>query len=266
VIRDRNFLLGALGFRFGVSGPHAARTMMLTELRLLFERLSPEATTADYIKAVVADNVLMKPTKVARELTLRHLSSLYGLNVANPLFRALRRLWIVDESVQPMLALCVALARDPLLSGTQELIQNKSVGSFVAREDFEAIIAQSNPNRFSPVSLKSFAQNVSGTWSAAGYLVGRFKKIRTKPIIGPANITFCLFLGYLEGLTGQRLFVSKWINLLGISPQEVEALTNIAANRGYLVYLHAGGVKEVRFPDYLSASEEKILMELTHVV
>jgi hypothetical protein len=266
VIRDRNFLLSALGFRFGASGPHAARTMMLTELRLLFERLSPEATAADYVQAVVADNVLMKPTKVARELTLRHLSSLYGLNVANPLFRTLRRLWVADEATQPMLALCVALARDPLLSGTQELIQNKSIGSYLIRQDFEVILARFNSNRFSPASLKSYAENVSGTWSAAGYLIGRLRKVRSAPNIGPANIALCLFMGYLEGLTGQRLFASKWINILGISSEEVEALTNIAASRGYLVYLHAGGVKEVRFPDYLSASEEKIRMELTHVV
>ncbi|EXI67484.1 MAG: hypothetical protein AW08_02040 [Candidatus Accumulibacter adjunctus] len=31
----RQTLLARLGFRFGIDGPHAARTMMLGELRLL---------------------------------------------------------------------------------------------------------------------------------------------------------------------------------------------------------------------------------------
>ena len=69
-------------------------------------------------------------------------------------------------------------------------------------------------DRFSPASLKSFAQNVNGSWTAAGFLNGRLRKTRSVPLVTPVNVVFCLFLGHLEGLSGQRLFTSQWMNLL----------------------------------------------------
>lgn len=92
-------LLARLGFRFGINGPHAARTMMLDDLRLLLSHTPAKASRADYVAAIVADNVLGKATKKARELALRHLGTLYGLDGANSIFRALRRLWHVQSMV-----------------------------------------------------------------------------------------------------------------------------------------------------------------------
>jgi hypothetical protein len=37
---------------------------------------------------------------------------------------------------------------------------------------------------------------------------------------------------------------------------ELEALANSASHRGLLVFMNAGGVKEVRFPGYLTPEEE----------
>ena len=85
-------------------------------------------------------------------------------------------------------------------------------------------------------------------------------------MVTPANVAFCLFLGHLEGLSGQRLFTSSWMNLLPGSPGELEALANSAFHRGLLVFLNAGGIKEVRFPDYLTPEEEKLCQEVSHVV
>lgn len=123
---ERQALLTQLGFRFGLNGPHAARTMMLEDMRLLMAHVPADATRADYATAVVNDNVLGKPTKKARELALRHLTTLYALDPANPIFRALRRLWLLDEVAQPMLAITVALARDPLLSATPMVSSSSS--------------------------------------------------------------------------------------------------------------------------------------------
>ena len=75
---ERQALLEQLGFRFGINGPHAARTMMLDDLRVLFSHTSPDAQRADFVRAVVSENVLGKPTKNARELALHHLIALYG--------------------------------------------------------------------------------------------------------------------------------------------------------------------------------------------
>lgn len=259
-------LLSKLGFRFGLNGPHAARTMMLDDLRVLLAHTSPQATRTDYTSAVVDSNVLGKPTRKARELALRHMATLYALDPTNPIFRALRRLWALDEDAQPMLALAVALARDPLLRGTQAFFLGQASGMSVPREAVEDFLNTTYPGRFSPASLKSFAQNVAGTWTAAGILHGRIRKTRAAAKSHPESITLMLFLGYLEGRTGQRLFSSDWMSLLGGSLDELEAQANSASHRGLLVFMNAGGVKEVRFPDYLTPEEERIRQEVSHVV
>lgn len=259
-------LLSQLGFRFGTNGPHAARTMMLDDLRVLLAHMPVQATRADYVAAVVDGNVLAKPTRKARELAVRHMATLYGLDPVNPIFRALRRLWPLDEAAQPLLALAVALARDPLLRGTQSFILGQVAGAAVPRDAMETLLSATHPDRFSPASLKSFAQNVSGTWTAAGLLHGRARKTRAVAQPHPESVTLLLFLGYLEGRTGQRLFSSDWTNLLGSSTEELEALANSASHRGLLVFVNAGGVKEVRFPGYLTPEEEQIRQEVSHVV
>jgi hypothetical protein len=255
-----------LGFRFGLNGPHAARTMMLDDLRLLLSHTALDAERADYVSAVVDGNVLGKATRKARELALRHLAALYALDTANPIFRALRRLWALHEAAQPLLALGVALARDPLLRGSQPFILSLAAGIPVSREAVESHLSTTGPDRFSPASLKSFAQNVAGTWTAAGHLHGRVRKTRAVVQAQPESITLLLFLGYLEGRTGQRLFSSDWMNLIDGSPDELEALASSASHRGLLVFMNAGGVKEVRFPGYLTPEEERIRQEVSHVV
>lgn len=258
--------LNSLGFRFGINGPHAARTMMLDELSLLLAHTHTGAKRADFAAAVVAGNLLNKPTRSARELTLRHLSTLYGLDTGNPIFRALRRLWPLSATAQPLLALAVALARDPLLRRTEAFVLAQPVGAVVTREVFETFLQSTFPDRFSPASLRSFAQNVAGTWTAAQLLEGRVRKTRTNPPASPEALAMLLFLGYLEGRSGQRLFGSSWTDLLCIPTEELESLTSSASNRGLLVFMNAGGVKEVRFPGYLTPDEERFRQEAAHVV
>lgn len=260
----RQDLLTQLGFRFGANGSHAARTMMLDELQVLLAAVPQEAPESDYACQVKELNALGKPTKKARELAYRHLVTLYGLDPKLPLFRMFRRLWAADTMAQPVLALVLAIARDPLLAGTQDFILSKNEGQHVSREDLETVLSTSYPDRFSPASLKSFAQNINGTWTSAGYLLGRHRKTRLQPVTTPANVAMCLFMGHLQGMTGQRLFTSSWCKLLPESEQDLEGLANAAYHRGLIIFLNAGGVKEVRFPDSLTTAEEHIRQELSH--
>ncbi|PWF46819.1 hypothetical protein C7C56_015180 [Massilia glaciei] len=240
--------------------------MMLDDLQALFAHVPASAERVDYAEHIISLNVLGKPTKKARELALRHLTTLYGLDPKLALFRALRRLWDVDPAGQPVLALLASLARDPLLKRTQTFILSRSIGAVVNRTDWEERLVADHQDRFSPASLKSFAQNVAGTWTAAGFLCGRVRKSRSNPTLSPVAVAFGLFLGHLEGLSGQRLFASDWINLLPGSPEELEALANSASYRGLLVFLNGGGVKEVRFPDFLTHEEELLRLEGSHVI
>lgn len=250
-----------MGYRLGRSGVHASRTIMLNELNVLFEHTSVEAAREDYRSQVVSFNLLGKPTQKSRVLTFGHLAELYGLDPEIPVFRVFRKLWQLDEDARPVLALTMALVRDPVLSLSEAFILNKAAGDSVKREELESLISTAEPDRFSPATLKSIAQNINGSWTQAGYLQGRSRKIRTLPKVTPANISFALFLGHVEGLSGQRLFASRWVMLLCRSPGELEGLANSAAHRGQIVFLNAGGVKEVRFPGFLTKAEEQWLHE-----
>lgn len=259
-------LLKSLGFKFGQNGVHAARTMMLADLRKLLQHAPSSSTRQEYGNWIVDENLLGKPSSKARELAFRHLSDLYELDLSNPLFRMLLQLWHLNEAAQPMLACLVAQARDPLLRKSRDLVVSKQVGEALRREEMEAMLEKEFPERFSSASLKSFSQNVNGTWTDAGYLAGRKRKHRSTPVLTPEVLTLALFLGYLEGRTGTRLFSSTWISLLPGSIDELESIVKLASDRGLLVFMNAGGVKEVRFPGALTKEEELIRQEVANVV
>ncbi|GAB4406916.1 MAG: hypothetical protein OHK0048_27010 [Rhodoferax sp.] len=123
---------------------------MPDELRQLLAYTEPHVSRADYVKAVVVENVLSKPTRKARELMLRYLRALYSLDTANPIFRALRRLWPLSETSQPMQALAVALARDPLLRTTRDVIVTQPIGAAIAPRDGRARPSASLPRPLQP--------------------------------------------------------------------------------------------------------------------
>lgn len=257
--------LSRLGFKVGINGPHAARTMMLDDLTRLLHLVGPGEPVGAYKEAIIDSNVLGKPTRRARELALRYLKALYALDLECPIYRAMRRLWDCNPLAQPMLALAVSLARDPLLRSTMCFVLSQPVGAKVTREQFMDEVLRANPERFSAASLKSFAQNLAGTWTASGLLQGHRNKVRSQPMATPESVTLLHFLGHLEGRSGGRLFQSEWFNLLGLSMDELESLTNSASHRGLLVFMNAGGVKEIRFPGYLTTEEEQLRLEGLHV-
>ena len=166
-------------------------------------------------------------------------------------------LWPLAEQAQPVLALQLALIRDPLLRLSQEFITEKPLGDQVVREDVEELLKAPDPERFSPASLKSFAQNINGSWTQAGFLEGRSRKTRVAPTLAFPNVVFALFLAYLEGATGERLFQSPWCALLGASEHQLTEHAIAAAQRGIIDFKQSGGITEVRFNDFLTIEEEQ---------
>jgi hypothetical protein len=253
--------LARFGFKFGKGGVHAARTMMLAEVQRLFEVVPDAAQRADYRQAIVDDNLLDKPTVNARKLSFRHLCELYALDPGSCLFRIFRRLWSHQRDAQPVLALQLSLARDALLRISAPIIRDAPPGAQVTREQMEQRFTEWSQGGFSPTSIEAIAQRVNGSWTQAGYLSGHVKKIRARPLITPVNISFGLFLAYLEGRLAQRLFSSDWVLVLDLPEEQLIELTQAAAQRGLLVFRRTGGVMEVRFPDYLSEQEQGWLNE-----
>jgi hypothetical protein len=253
--------LRRFGFKFGKGGAHAARTMMLPELRRLLNAVGAEAQRVDYRTAIVDGNVLAKATLKARTLTFDHLSDLYGLDPNVCLFRVFRHLWYLEEEGRPVLALLSALARDALLRLSAPMILAKKLGEQLTRERTEQVFADWSQGRLSLASVRAIAQRVNGTWTQAGYLTGHVRKRRVAPAITPTAVTFALFLGFLEGRLAQRLFSSDWTRVLDLPEEQLFELTRSAATRGLLVFRRTGGVVEVRFPDYLTKQEQEWLSE-----
>ncbi len=258
----QNNNLEKLGFSVSTSGAHLSRTMMLPELTQLFEFL-PEATTNKeaYFEAIVDDNCLSKRSARTRLLTARHLADLYGLDNAFLLFRALKFFWYRAETARPQLALLLAYARDPILRMSAKHILSTSPGVQIQRQEIEDIISNQFPDRFSEATLKSTAQNINATWTQAGYLTGKVKKIRCMSEPSEAAVCFALLLAYLRGTRGEELFTSEYIQLLDCRPDKALDLIESAARKGWAVFKRVGSVVEVAFPSLINQQEMEWVRE-----
>jgi len=248
--------LTQFGFRFNRGGAHLSRTIMLAELSSLLGYINdPNADKKDYLKAIKADNCLGKRSGKTRELTSRHLVSLYSLDTTDILFRSLLFFWHRDPAGRPLLALLCACVRDSILRATAPFILTLPEGSVVTQEVMAAHIDDMEPGRFSPATLKSTAQNVNGTWTQSGHLQGRIRKIRTRVIPTAANVSYALLLGYLTGARGPALFKTEHARLLDVSFDRAVELAREASHRGWIVFKQVGDIIEVVFPALINEQE-----------
>ena len=242
-------LLAEYGFKFGRNGAHSARSMMIEELKELLFARDETATKQQYEDDIINFNLLHKPTEKSRTLTFRHLVDLYGMSTDIPLFKIFRHWWELSEDAQPILALQLAIARDPILRGSAKVILPLQLGEHVPREIVEQHLAHDDLERFSPASLRSFAQNINGTWTQAGYLEGKAKKFRAQPKATYVNIAYALFLAHCHGLSGQRMFDSFWCKILSQDKEHLFELAHRASLRGLINFKQISEVIEVTFPN-----------------
>ncbi len=255
-------LLIQFGFKFGRNGAHSSRTIMLKEIQALFSNTQTTATLEQYQTEIVDYNCLNKSTENTRKLTYRHLKDLYSLDSQLPLFRVFRQLWTIEPEAQAILALQLAYSRDPLFRMSSDCILSHKLGEQIRREEIEEILKKDDPERFSPASLKSFAQNINSSWTQAGFLKGKTRKIRQIPTISAVNVTFAMFQGHIYGLSGERLFNSPWIKILNTPIDRLQELASAASYRGLIDYKQSGGIIDVRFNDFLQLEEQQLLQQL----
>ncbi len=254
--------LTRFGFRCTRGGAHSARTMMLEDLQLLMAHVNGgDSKREDYVRAIQEDNCLRKRSGKTRKLSTRHLISLYSLDSNTTLFRVLRHLWARDSQGQPMLALLSAYARDNLLRMSAPFLIDIPEGNAVAREDLEAFIDDSEPERFSPATLRSLAQNLNSTWTKSGHLKGRVKKIRSRAQPTAGAVSYALFMGYLKGVRGPALFKTEFAKLLDCPSLRAIELAEEASRKGWIVLKRVGRVIEVLFPDLLTVEEMEWIRE-----
>lgn len=231
-----------IGFRTGEKGTHSSRTMMFSELDALMTAVPEHGTKGDYAEAVVSHNCLRKATTATRRLTLQRLTELYGLDPKVPVFRVQRRLWSAEPSSGPLLALLAALARDPLLLATAQIILPLHEGAEMPRKLMIDSLRSVVGTRLSDATLDKVVRNAASSWSQAGHLRGRTFKVREKVLATPRLVAFALYLGTGAGLRGDDLLTSGWIKTLDCPPSQALDLAIEAKRLGLLDLRVAGDV------------------------
>ncbi len=170
---------------------------MLDELRSLFSNCRPEATRDEYLSAIHEENCLGKRTAATRRLSSQRLSELYALDPEVLLFRVMRRCWYADSNSQAMLALLLALARDPLLRVTARPILRMRPGEELARQQLTDALQREVGGRLSESTLDKVVRNAASSWTQSGHLKGRGRKVRQRVVPTPVTAAYAMFLGFM---------------------------------------------------------------------
>jgi hypothetical protein len=244
------------GFVINQLGAHLGRTIMTDEASLLFSTCAEDTTKTEYRNAIVEDNVLLKRSSSARIETFRRLGQLYSLDPSIKIFRAMRELWDYTSTGQNLLMLLCALARDPLLRSTVDLVVNASDGAILGAKDFERVVAENFPGRMQAKTLASTGRNLASSWTQSGHLQGEKGKSRQHVKPDATVVAYSLLLAYLSGNRGNALFDSTWLKLLDTSIHQLHNLAQQASKNGWLDYRHSGQVTEITFRHFMEQAYE----------
>lgn len=237
----------SFGFVNSPVGTHSSRTIMLSELRLLLAALGKAADLDEYRSAIIDENVLLKRSVATRKESFRRLRELYALNEGILLFRALRDLWDEDVEAQPILALLCAVARDPLLKCTAELILSTPIGMTITPQMISEAVNVAFPDRYSQKVLAGIGRHIASSWQQAGLLGGKLHKVRTKGHSHSATVAYALLLSYLLDARGEALFHTFWCRLLDVPLHVLREEAILASQLGWIEYRHMGDVTDVGF-------------------
>lgn len=180
------------GFTCEPVGTHTSRTIMVEALTRLFAASIPEARYDELRALALHNNVLQKPSQAGRFETFRRLRELYGLDPRLPLYRMLRFLWPHEPEEQPMLAMLCALARDPVLRASSEVLLPLAPGMPMPKTTMESSLGERFPGRYSSGVLAGMTRRILSSWTQSGHLSGRSAKTRRRPRSGPASAAYAL--------------------------------------------------------------------------
>ena len=247
------------GFRSGERGTHTSRTIMLDELSNLLNAVPGQTSRGNYADAVVAHNCLGKRTVATRRLSLQRLTELYALRPQVILFRVLRDLWERNETSRPLLALLLALARDPLLRATATAVVRTPYGHEFARQSMKDALADAIGDRLNEATLDKVVRNASSSWTQSGHLCGRGRKTRQKVEATPATTAFALLIGFAVGRRGRLLFEAPWAGVLDAGPGALVDVAVDAKRLGLLDLKQSGSMIDVSFPALFTEKEQEMI-------
>ncbi|MER9746153.1 hypothetical protein [Mesorhizobium sp. M0140] len=242
--------------RFGVrlegGGAHQSKTLMLSEIGALVSASS--AAGADFRGKILGENVLGKATASGRLSIYRNLSSLYGLSNVPAITKAFFELAKGDAQSRPLLALLVALARDPLLRDTAQPVVEALVGELVQWPVLANAVTRAHSGRFSEKMLRSLAQNCASTWTQTGHLEGRYDKKRRKVHATAPVAALAALIATVCGFSGPAMLSSAWFKILDLDPNAALDMLRSAEARGLARVRAAGDVIEISVRQQLAAT------------
>lgn len=230
------------GFRFGEIGTHTSRTIMLEELTSALAAVRADSKPKDYGAAIIEGNCLGKATVSTRRLTLQRLRELYALDASVPIFRILRRLWDLDADGRPLLALLAALARDPLLLATADVILSLPEGAELQRVPLREALVRAVESRLNESTLNKVARNAASSWTQSGHVMGRTFKHRQRVKPTPASAAFALYLAHAAGFGTEESLSSGWMKALDCSASTAIEMATAAKRLGLIDLRMAGDV------------------------
>ncbi len=235
--------LNRAGVKVSGGGVHQSKTMMLAELTAFLQEAQGSSASASEL--VIDHNVLGKSTNSARKIALARLNGLYAIAKLTPISAAQFALWRDDVEGRPLLALLTALARDPLLRDSATAVLPAAQGTPIRWPDIAASLEGQYPDRFSPTTLKSQAQNCASTWTQSGHLRGHINKVRAIARPTPAVAAFAALLATVCGFGGPALLESPWLDVLDLPPGERLSLLRQAEAQGFVRIRTAGDMLEI---------------------
>jgi hypothetical protein len=248
------------GLRPSGGGAHQSKTLMYSEMNDLLHSGATE--NADFRSKVLDENILGKSTASSRESVLRNLSSLYGLATIPPLTKAFFKLVKHGNANHPILALLVALARDPLLRESAIVVVEAPVGASVQWVRFAERFNTLYPGRFSEKMVRSLSQNCASTWTQTGHLEGKNKQRRRVHSSAP-SAAFAALIATVCGFSGPAMLSSAWFRVLDLSPDNALDVLRSAEAQGLARVRAAGDVIEISVRQQLATTLR--VPELEHV-
>ncbi len=225
-----------------------AMTIMAVELETLLDAVpSPEASCADYEKAIIEGNCLGRATLSARKKGAMYLKRLYGLDPADEMFRVFHRLWSVKKEARPLLALQRAWVGDSLVRDSSEYFLKLNPGDAITPEATAKWLREKRGDRHSEANARTIARNLNSSWHQAGFVAGVISRSRKRPLATPENMVFALYLSHLDGCSGISLFETPMSALLDISVEAMLPLAAAAGRMGLIGFRRIADVIEVGF-------------------
>jgi len=231
---------------------HTSRTMMFAEL----EKVMDYSIGNDNFIESLRQNITGKKSSSGAEKTAGFLKTLYRFDIKYPPFKAFRYFWNNSEThIKPLLAFIYAINHDYLLAESIDVVNNTRPGNRVSIESFEDNLENYHPNKFSPNTRKSVAQNIASSWKQAGFIEGKVKNIRKQPDIHYVAACFAFMLAWMKGESGDFTWESHGVKALCLSETRLRELAIECSRKDMLQYHYAGGVTAFSFENLLRKLE-----------